>query len=131
MKTKRTPIKNYDLLGLENYPNFHKSGSIKGMKNLYYGKDAKLIQCGNFIFNVSSTPELYDNLDEIVTELEEFESDDIRVYFDKDFKYTGKSSAQWGGDNFEEIGIFYKILSPNHKGDKRILFFNYKSNQNK
>ena len=39
------------------FPNFHKSGSIKGMKNLYYGKDALLIKLGNYIYKV--TPEIY------------------------------------------------------------------------
>ena len=131
MKTKRTSIKNYDLLGLENYPNFHKSGSIKGMKKLYYGKDAKLIQCGNFIFNVSSTPELYDNLEEIINELEDFENDNCKIRFDIHFQYDGKNYAEWGGNSLEEIGIFYKVYSPNHEGDKRTFVFNYKSNQNK
>ena len=41
------------------YPNFHKSGSIRGMKRLFYGKDALLVRCGNFIFNVTSNPNIY------------------------------------------------------------------------
>ena len=42
------------------YPNFHKSGSIKGMKN-YYGKDALLVRCGSYIYNVSMNPAIYRN----------------------------------------------------------------------
>lgn len=38
-------------------PNFHKSGSIKGMRKKYYGKDARLIQSGNYIYKV--TEEVY------------------------------------------------------------------------
>lgn len=46
-------------LQLSNFPNFHKSGSIKGMKKMYYGKDALLIKAGNYIYNVSSQPNIY------------------------------------------------------------------------
>ena len=42
-----------------NFPNFDKTGSIRGMKKLYYGKDALLVQCGNYIYNVSSEPSIY------------------------------------------------------------------------
>ena len=129
MKTKIAPSKFYELLGLENYPNFSKSGSIKGMKELYYGKNAKLIKCGNYIYNVSYTPELYDNLDEIINELENFENDNHKILFDIHFQYDGKNSAEWGGNSLEEIGIFYKVHSPNHEGDKQTFVFNYKSNQ--
>ena len=37
---------------IEQYPNFHKSGSIKGMKEKYYGKNAMLVRCGDYIYNV-------------------------------------------------------------------------------
>lgn len=40
---------------IENYPNFHKSGSIKGMKEKYYGKDALLVRCSNYIYNVPNS----------------------------------------------------------------------------
>lgn len=45
-----------------NFPNFDKSGSIIGMKRLYYGKDALLVRCGNYIYNVSSEPSIYNEL---------------------------------------------------------------------
>ncbi len=45
--------------GLSEFPNFHKSGSIKGMKKLYYGKNALLVRCGDYIYNVSSQPNIY------------------------------------------------------------------------
>lgn len=57
MRTKNLPINHYKLV--EGFPNFHKSGSIKGMKKMYYGKGALLVKCGQFIFNVSSKPEIY------------------------------------------------------------------------
>ena len=41
-------------LGLSNFPNFHASGSIAGMKKQFYGKNALLVRCGNYIYNVDS-----------------------------------------------------------------------------
>lgn len=40
------------------FPNFSASGSIKGMKGKYYGKDALLIKSGAYIYKV--TKEIYD-----------------------------------------------------------------------
>lgn len=42
-----------------NFPNFDKSGSIMGMKKLYYGKGALLVRCGGYIYNVSAEPSIY------------------------------------------------------------------------
>lgn len=33
-------------------PSFHKSGSIIGMKKLYYGENALLVRCGEYIYKV-------------------------------------------------------------------------------
>jgi len=41
-------------LGLGKFPNFHKSGSIRGMKNMYYGKEALLVRSGDWIYKVPS-----------------------------------------------------------------------------
>lgn len=46
---------------IEQYPNFHKSGSIKGMKEKYYGKNAMLVRCGDYIYNVPQR--IYDMAD--------------------------------------------------------------------
>ena len=54
------PVSDREKYGLSKFPNFHRSGSILGMKNLYYGLDAKLVRCGDYIYNVSSKPEIYD-----------------------------------------------------------------------
>lgn len=45
---------------ISNFPNFSKTGSVKGMKDKYYGKNALLVQCGSYIYNVTSAPEIYD-----------------------------------------------------------------------
>lgn len=46
-------------LNIHRFPNFHRTGSVRGMKELYYGKDALLVRCGNYIYNVSSEPDIY------------------------------------------------------------------------
>lgn len=52
MKTKYLSVKQHDKFNLSIYPNFSATGSIKGMKDKYYGKDATLVKCGKYIYNV-------------------------------------------------------------------------------
>ena len=52
-------VKEYDKFNLGEYPNFHRSGSIMGMRK-FYGIDAKMVRCGNYIYNVTASPEIYD-----------------------------------------------------------------------
>lgn len=47
--------------GIGNYPNFHRSGSVIGMKRQFYGENALLVRCGSYIYNVSSNPKIYNN----------------------------------------------------------------------
>ena len=58
MKVKYLNVKDGERLNISQYPNFHKSGSITGMKNLYYGKNALLVRCDEWIYNVPQ--EIYD-----------------------------------------------------------------------
>ena len=58
MKTKYLPIK-HGIEVFNKFPNFSKTGSITGMKNLYYGKDSLLVKCGSYIYNVTSEPNIY------------------------------------------------------------------------
>lgn len=59
----RTLIKDFaEKVNIESFPNFHKSGSITGMKKLYYGKNALLVRYGNYIYNVSSQSEIYEDM---------------------------------------------------------------------
>jgi hypothetical protein len=51
-KVKYLTVARGERLHMENYPSFHKSGSIRGMKEKYYGKDALLVQCGSYIYKV-------------------------------------------------------------------------------
>lgn len=57
MKLKNIPAK----LGvdLSSFPNFSVTGSVRGMKRLYYGKDALLVRKGAFIYNVTAEPSIY------------------------------------------------------------------------
>ena len=41
-------------IGLSKFPNFSATGSVTGMKRLYYGEDALLVRCGSYIYNVGS-----------------------------------------------------------------------------
>ena len=59
MKVKTLTKKLGDTFSISEYPNFHRSGSITGMKRMYYGRDALLVRCGNYIYNVSERPEIY------------------------------------------------------------------------
>ena len=59
MKVRYLPVKYYEVFKLYNYPNFHKSGSITGMKKLYYGENALLVRCGEYIYNVSCNSKIY------------------------------------------------------------------------
>lgn len=52
MKVKYMTITEGTIHHIGNYPNFHKSGSIAGMKKLYYGKDALLVRCGSYVYKV-------------------------------------------------------------------------------
>lgn len=52
MKTKTVNVKDLKH-DLSIFPNFSTSGSIIGMKKLYYGKDAMLIKSGGYIYNVT------------------------------------------------------------------------------
>jgi len=40
---------------LERYPNFSVTGSVTGMRKLYYGNDALLVRCGAWIYNVPAS----------------------------------------------------------------------------
>lgn len=51
MRCKK-PLKK-DWQDLSTFPNFSATGSIKGMKNRYYGEDALLIKQGAFIYCVN------------------------------------------------------------------------------
>lgn len=62
MKTMTLYKRDGERIGISRFPNFHKSRSIAGMKRLYYGKNALLVRCGSWIYNVSSEPEIYYNL---------------------------------------------------------------------
>lgn len=46
-------------VNIHRFPNFSVTGSIYGMKKKYYGEDALLVRCGQWIYNVSSEPSIY------------------------------------------------------------------------
>lgn len=60
MRTKRMTTEEGQRVNISRFPNFHRSGSISGMKRMYYGVNALLVRCGQFIYNVTSEPAIYD-----------------------------------------------------------------------
>lgn len=54
IKVKNNPF------DLSQFPSFSNSGSIIGMKEKRYGKDALLVRCGAYIYNVTSEPKIYE-----------------------------------------------------------------------
>lgn len=59
MRVKIMTIEEGKRVGINRFPNFHKTGSIRGMKKLYYGAECLLVRCGNYIYNVTSEPKIY------------------------------------------------------------------------
>ena len=59
-RVKTLPVKYADIV--EKFPNFSRTGSVLGMREKYYGKDALLVRCGSYIYNVSSAPSIYYDL---------------------------------------------------------------------
>lgn len=62
MKVKYLKVETGKRLDISDFPNFSATGSITGMKEKYYGKDALLVKCGSYIYNVSSKPIIYHNV---------------------------------------------------------------------
>lgn len=58
-RVKTIYVKDKERLKLDTFPNFSRTGSINGMRKLYYGNNALLVRCGSFIYNVTSQPEIY------------------------------------------------------------------------
>lgn len=59
-KVRRLSKEEGERVDIHRFPNFYKTGSVKGMRKLYYGPAALLVRCGSFIYNVSSEPSIYD-----------------------------------------------------------------------
>ena len=60
MRVKRIYVKDKEKYGLSEFPNFSITGSVYGMKHKYYGMDALLVVCGQWIYNVTSASEIYE-----------------------------------------------------------------------
>lgn len=54
MRVRRMMISEGKAVNISQYPNFSATGSIKGIKEKFYGKNALLVRCGSYIYNVPS-----------------------------------------------------------------------------
>lgn len=52
MRVRYLPVSEGKRFHIDAFPNFSASGSVKGMKEKYYGKDALLVRCGSYIYCV-------------------------------------------------------------------------------
>ncbi len=59
MRVKRMTIEQGRRVGISRFSNFHKTGSVRGMKRLYYGYKCLLVRCGSYVYNVSAEPQIY------------------------------------------------------------------------
>ncbi len=55
MRVRYLPVSEGKRLHIDAFPNFLASGSVKDMKEKYYGKDALLVRCGSYIYCVSQS----------------------------------------------------------------------------
>lgn len=58
-RVKYLSVEEGERLNIDRFPNFSRSGSISGMRKRYYGKNALLVRCDNYIYNVSEEPSIY------------------------------------------------------------------------
>lgn len=58
---KRMSVEYGERWNISDFPNFSSTGSVQGMRDKYYGNDALLVRSGDYIYNVSSEPEIYEN----------------------------------------------------------------------
>ncbi len=59
MRVKRMTIEQGKRVGISRFPNFHKTGSVRGMKKLYYGYKCLLDVQLYLFYNVSTEPPIY------------------------------------------------------------------------
>ena len=59
MRVKGMTIEQGKRVRINRFPNFYITGSVRGMKRLYYGYDCLLVRCGNYIYNVTAQPQIY------------------------------------------------------------------------
>jgi hypothetical protein len=62
MRVKTLPVAIGRQIHISRFPNFSATGSVKTMKNYYYGKNCLLVRCGSYIYMVDEEPGIYYNL---------------------------------------------------------------------
>ncbi|MCC8174909.1 MAG: hypothetical protein LIO91_01805 [Bacteroidales bacterium] len=61
MKVKKMSVEEGRRERIDRFPNFHRSGSVRGMKRLYWGEQALCVRCGQYIYNVTAEPSIYNH----------------------------------------------------------------------
>ena len=58
-RVKTLPVKDRHKYYLGNCPSFSVTGSVTGMRAKFYGNNALLVRCGQYIYKVNEYPEIY------------------------------------------------------------------------
>lgn len=59
-KVKKMNVADGDRVGIGDCPNIHKTGSVTQMRRKYWGSNALVVRCGNYYYNVTEKPEIYE-----------------------------------------------------------------------
>lgn len=59
-RTKTLSVNDGKKVNISQFANISKTGSVYGMKNIYWGIDALCVICGSYIYNVTSEPSIYE-----------------------------------------------------------------------
>ena len=58
-RVKTLYVKDRHKYRLGDCPSFSVTGSVTGMRKMYYGDNAILVRCGQYIYKVNAYPEIY------------------------------------------------------------------------
>ena len=53
-------VRKGEAMGIDSCPNIDVTGSVKGMKKLFWGERALVVKCGSYYFKVNSIPEIWE-----------------------------------------------------------------------
>jgi len=60
MPIKYIKVRKGEAMGIDECPNIDISGSVKGMKKLFWGERALVVRCGSYYFKVNDKPEIFE-----------------------------------------------------------------------
>jgi len=58
-KVRKMTVEQGRRVRFDRFPNFHITGSVRGMKRLFYGENCLLVLCGQYYYDVTAEPHIY------------------------------------------------------------------------